>query len=143
MAALTPQSSVAHPTQARHHRRSPLKTLHRLLLAVVLACSLITTASAGDSAPQASAGSSLAVSLPVAASATAAGVLFSAGAELTLTAVEASATGTVWVLERAADGASTAIEFSGEAIAGSAVAVGTAMTVTEVAPSVRTALSVF
>lgn len=63
--------------------------------------------------------------LPVAVSVTAPVALLSAGMTLSVVAVEASARGTVWVLERASDGARVSVEFGGKASAalGMAVAV--------------------
>lgn len=66
--------------------------------------------------------------LPVAVSVAAPVALFSAGAVLTVVAVEASAQGTVWVLERASDGARASVNFSGKATA----ALGTAIAVTAI-----------
>ena len=53
-------------------------------------------------------------------------MLLSAGATLTVLAVEASANGTVWVLERGSDGARASVKLAGA----SAVAVGTGLVVT-------------
>ena len=67
--------------------------------------------------------------LPVAVS-VAAPIVLSAGAVLTVVAVEASATGTVWVLERASDGARSTLRLSAQAAGGLAVVAGTAVLVT-------------
>ena len=67
--------------------------------------------------------------LPVAVS-VAAPVVLSAGAVLTVVAVEASATGTVWVLERASDGARSTLRLSAQAAGGLSVVAGTAVLVT-------------
>ena len=67
--------------------------------------------------------------LPVAVS-IAAPVVLSAGAVLTVVAVEASATGTVWVLERASDGARSTLRLSAQAAGGLSVVAGTAVLVT-------------
>jgi hypothetical protein len=53
-------------------------------------------------------------------------LVLSAGATLSVVAVEASAEGTVWVLERASDGARASIKLAGH----SATAVGTGVVVT-------------
>lgn len=66
---------------------------------------------------------------PVAVSVAAPVALFASGAVLTVVAVETSARGTVWVLERASDGARASVEFSGRASA----ATGTALFVTVIA----------
>jgi hypothetical protein len=57
--------------------------------------------------------SSLALSLPVAVSVAAPVLLLSGAAAFTIVAVEASAAGTVWVLERASDGAHASVHFAG------------------------------
>jgi hypothetical protein len=63
--------------------------------------------------------------LPVAVSVAAPVALLGAGVALSVVAVEASARGTVWVLERASDGARMSLNFAGQASAlvGSAVLV--------------------
>jgi hypothetical protein len=55
--------------------------------------------------------------LPVAVSVAAPALLLSGGVALTVVAVQASATGTVWVLERASDGARLSVQFTGQAVA--------------------------
>ena len=67
--------------------------------------------------------------LPVAVS-VAAPIVLSAGAVFTVVAVEASATGTVWVLERASDGARSTLRSSAQAAGGLSVVAGTAVLVT-------------
>jgi hypothetical protein len=62
--------------------------------------------------------------LPVAVSVVAPVALLSAGAVLTVVAVEASSAGTVWVLERASDGARASVTLSGAALAGASMLVG-------------------
>ncbi len=57
-------------------------------------------------------------------------VVLSAGAVLTVVAVEASATGAVWVLERASDGARSTLRLSAQAAGGLSVLAGTAVVVT-------------
>lgn len=63
--------------------------------------------------------------LPVAVSVAAPVALLGAGVVLSVVAVEASARGTVWVLERASDGARMSLNFAGQssALVGSAVLV--------------------
>lgn len=51
------------------------------------------------------------------------------GAALTVVAVEASAEGTVYLLERASDGARASVRLAGRAVQGSAIVVGTVVTV--------------
>ena len=70
--------------------------------------------------------------LPVAVSIAAPVMLLVAGASLTLVAVEASAAGTVWVVERASDGARATLRFSGHVVGGASAAIGTAIIVTAV-----------
>ena len=75
-------------------------------------------------------GASALSALPVALSVAAPVMLPSAGALLTVVAVEASAEGTVWVLERASDGARASVTLSAQAAGGLSVAAGTAVMVT-------------
>jgi hypothetical protein len=77
-----------------------------------------------------SAASSLALSLPMAIVASAPAVVLSAGVQLTVVAVTASATGTVWVLERASDGARIVLRLSGDLARGASIGVGAALSVT-------------
>ena len=56
-------------------------------------------------------------------------VIVTGGAMLTVVAIEASATGTVWVLERASDGARASLRLSTAAAAELSVAVGTTVSV--------------
>ncbi len=71
--------------------------------------------------------------LPVAVSVAAPVAVLSAGAMLTVVAVEASAQGTVWILERASDGARISIRFTGQVLKGAARAAGTAVTASVIA----------
>ncbi len=64
--------------------------------------------------------------LPVAVSVAAPVMLLSAGVALTVVAVESTAQGTVWVLERASDGARASVRFAGQASA----VLGTAVVIT-------------
>ena len=68
--------------------------------------------------------------LPIAVSVTAPVMLLSAGAVLTVVTVEASAVGSVWILERASDGARATLRLSAQAAGGLSVAAGTAVVVT-------------
>jgi hypothetical protein len=70
--------------------------------------------------------------LPVAVSVTAPVMVFSAGAVLTVVAVEASAVSTVWVLERASDGARASVRWAGHVAGAASVAIGSAVLVTAV-----------
>jgi hypothetical protein len=62
--------------------------------------------------------------LPVAVSVAAPVALLASGAAFTVLAVEGVSTGTVWVLERASDGAQFSVELSGAALSGVAVVAG-------------------
>ena len=77
--------------------------------------------------PAASDASALSL-LPVAVSVAAPAMVLSAGAALTVVAVEVSATGTVWIVERASDGARASVQLSGHALAG----VGTVLVATAI-----------
>ena len=68
--------------------------------------------------------------LPVAISAAPLALTLSAGMVLTVVAVEASAAGTVWVLERASDGVRISLKVAGRAAHASAHAIGGAVVVT-------------
>lgn len=70
--------------------------------------------------------------LPLAVSVAAPALLLSAGVGLTVVAVEASAGSTVWVLERASDGARASVTVSGAVVGGASLLVGAAVTVTAV-----------
>lgn len=73
---------------------------------------------------------SLLSTLPIALSVGAPAMLLSAGAMLTVVAVESTSAGTVWVLERASDGARASVQFSGQAIGAMSLAAGSAVLVT-------------
>ena len=77
--------------------------------------------------PNASDASALSM-LPIAVSVGAPLVVLSAGAALTVVAVNASVQGTVWILERASDGARASVHLAGHASA----AVGTVLLATAV-----------
>lgn len=85
------------------------------------ALSLLPVASVVGTASVAGAAASAVVAVPVALSV--------GGAALTVLAVEASAESTVYLLERASDGARASVRLAGHAVQGSAIAVGTVITV--------------
>ena len=89
------------------------------------ALSLMPVASVVVAAGGASAAAGAVVALPAALSV--------GGAVLTVKAVQASATGTVYLLERASDGAQASVEVSGRAASG---AVGTVLTCTVIGTGV-------
>ena len=100
-----------------------------------IACSIaVTTMSAltpADAARDPSGASELsAISvLPVALSATAAGLVVAGTASMTVVAVEASADGVVWVVERASDGVRGTIRFARDVGGGLSIAAGQMITV--------------
>jgi hypothetical protein len=101
--------------------------MKRLLLNAMLSACLATGAASAQAHPHASDASALSM-LPIAVSVAAPVLLISGGAMLTVVAVEASATGTVWVLERASDGARASVTLAG----GVSVSLGTAVAVTAI-----------
>jgi hypothetical protein len=100
--------------------------LHSCIAATLFATSL---GRAWAHPPNASDASALSM-LPVAVSVAAPVMILSAGATLTVVAVESSAAGTVWVLERASDGARASVTLSAQAANALSVAAGTAVVVT-------------
>lgn len=102
--------------------------MKRLALTVLLSASLMATGARAHP-PNASDASALSV-LPVAVSVAAPVMLLSAGAMLTVVAVEASAAGTVCILERASDGARVSVTLGAQSAAALSVGVGTVVTVT-------------
>lgn len=105
------------------------RPLTRLALRALLAAGLLAAATPALQAhPNASDASALSA-LPVAMSVTAPVMILSAGAVLSVVAVEASVDGMVWVLERASDGARASVRLSGQLAGGLSVAVGTTVMV--------------
>ncbi|KQW35530.1 hypothetical protein [Rhizobacter sp. Root404] len=104
-----------------------MKSIRHFTLAAVLA-GLVAGAQAHSEVSEASALSAL----PIAVSVAAPVVLLSAGATLSVVAVEYSAAGALCVLERASDGARTTLRLSGQAAAGLSLAAGTVVVVTAV-----------
>jgi hypothetical protein len=104
--------------------------MKRLALTLLAAATLSIAAAAPARAhhPNASDASALSM-LPVAVSVAAPVMIFSGGVMLSVVAVEASAEGTVWVLERASDGARATLMLSGMAAGGLSVVAGTAVVV--------------
>ena len=101
-------------------------TVRNTLAAAVLAAHLLAPAQAHTNASDVSVLSAL----PIAVSVAAPVMLLSAGAMLSVVAVEATSVGTVWVLERASDGARASVKLSAQAAGGLSVAAGTAVLVT-------------
>jgi hypothetical protein len=108
-------------------------TTHQLAATLVLAgaCSLaVLVPAAAQAGEDLSVASSMALSLPIAVMASAPAFVLSAGVQLTVVAVTASATGTVWVLERASDGARIVLRLSGNVVKGASIGAGAALSVT-------------
>jgi hypothetical protein len=101
----------------------------RFIRAFVAAALIAGSLSAARAHPNASDASALSA-LPIAVSVAAPVLLLSAGATLTVVAVEASAEGAVWLLERASDGARMSVTLGAQAAGGLSVAAGTAVLVT-------------
>jgi hypothetical protein len=108
--------------------------------AATLALALANPAFAHRGSPSAASELSALSMLPVAVSVVAPVALVVGGATLTVAAVSTVAEGTVWVLERASDGAQASVRLSGDLVVGTSVVVGTAVVVTAI--SAGTVLSV-
>ena len=104
-----------------------LQTTTRIL-ALSAALSLASMAQAHNEASEASALSAL----PVAVSVAAPSMVLSAGVVLTVVSVQVVAGATVWVVQRASDGARMVIRWGSQAAGVASVALGTAVTVTAV-----------
>jgi hypothetical protein len=102
-----------------------------MLRKTAVAALLIATLTVAHAQPAVSDASALSA-LPIAVSVTAPVMLLSAGATLTVVAVEASATGAVWVLQRASDGARASVKLSAQAAKSLSVAAGTVVVVSAV-----------
>jgi hypothetical protein len=105
--------------------------IHRTLVSatvVLMMTAHLATAHAQSDVSEASALSAL----PIAVSIAAPVMILSAGATLTVVSVEASATGTVWILERASDGARASMRLGAQAAGALSLAAGTAVVVTAV-----------
>lgn len=98
------------------------------ILALSAALSLASMAQAHNDASEASALSAL----PVAVSVAAPSMVLSAGVVLTVVSVEVVAGATVWVVQRASDGARMVIRWGSQAAGVASVALGTAVTVTAI-----------
>ena len=102
------------------------------LIAAALSAALMSTARAHADVSAASALSML----PVAVSVAAPSMVLGAGAVLTVVSIQASAIGTVWVLERASDGARATLHFFGHVAQAAALSIGSAVMVTALASGV-------
>lgn len=99
---------------------------------LALAVALAPIRAQADAPSEASALSAV----PVAVSVVAPSMVLSAGVMLTVVAVETLAEGTVWVLQRASDGARVVIKVLGKATGAASVAAGTVVTVSAVGAGV-------
>ena len=95
---------------------------------VSVGLSMLPVASVVGTASVAGAAASAVVAVPAA--------LMVGGAVLTVKAVEVSARGTVFVLERASDGAVASVELGAAAVGGSALSVGASVVTTVIASGV-------
>jgi hypothetical protein len=100
--------------------------MKKLILSIAAALALAGPVRAQSTASEASALSML----PIAVSVAAPVALLSAGAVLTVVSVYTVAEGTVWVLERASDGARASITLSGQMAAGASAVVGASVVAT-------------
>lgn len=108
------------------HRARYGVALRGLCVATALTLALASTARAQSAISDASALSAL----PIAVSVVAPVAVLSAGAALTIVAVEATSTGAVWVLERASDGTRASVRLVGQGLAGASIAAGTVIACT-------------
>jgi hypothetical protein len=104
----------------------------RLAVATALCAAFALGASPARAHPVNASDASALSLLPVAVSVAAPALVLSGTAMLTVVAVEASAKGTVWVLERASDGARLSVTLAASAAGGVSVATGAAVTVSVV-----------
>lgn len=121
-------------------------TFLKALMSICVACALLSTSKAAQAQSEVSALSALSA-LPIASvvvgAAAVAGsvvavpvVLSTTGAVLVIKTVESTARGTVYVLERASDGARVSVELTGKTMLGSAQIIGTSVVVTVVGAGV-------
>ncbi len=106
-------------------------TFRRSLVSATVAALLTINLATAQAQSEASAASALSA-LPIAVSIAAPVMILSAGVTLTVVAVDVSATGAVWVLERASDGARASVRLGAQAAGGLSVVAGTAVVVTAV-----------
>lgn len=124
-------SSHRLPSQPSSH---PPTRCRALASSAMLAAALLLASSPPAARAQSTASEASALSaLPLVISITAPVAILAAGATLTVASVEAVSNGTVWVLERASDGARATLRFSTRAANGASTAVGTSVVVTTMA----------
>jgi hypothetical protein len=129
----TTASDLRATTAAGPRRRRIATLLAAVTLASTLALGAATPARAHNPSADLSAASVLSVAVPVAVSLAGPVLLLSGATVLTVAAVQASAEGTAWVLERASDGARVSVRWARDGVAVSVVAIGTSVVVTAVA----------
>lgn len=111
------------------HRSHRPQRARRARLIALAGAALIAAAPLTQAHPSPSDASALSA-LPVAVSLAAPVMFLSAGAVLTVIAVQATSAGTVWVLERASDGARASLTLSGQALGALSLGAGAAVLVT-------------
>ena len=104
--------------------------LRRVLCAARVSAGLLLAPLPGQAANDASAVASGLSVLSTAVVLAAPAALLSGGAQLSVIAVEATADGTVWVLQRASDGARASLKLSGQAAGAVVVSAGMVVMVT-------------
>ncbi len=117
------------------NKKTTFSTLKSALMSAALSTALALAgmapaAQARAAASEASALSMLPIAVSVAAPAALGASVLVGGSLLTVVAVETVSGATVWVLERASDGARFSVTLAGSAVAGVSVAAGTAVLVT-------------
>ena len=105
-----------------------MNNLNQILAGVLLAVA-VGTASVPTRAHASASEASALSALPIAISVAAPVALLSGGVMLTVVVVEASAAGTVWVFQRASDGARLSVTLAASAAGGLSLAAGTAVAV--------------
>jgi hypothetical protein len=109
-------------------RRKVIETMVAVSLVVPAALVATPAMAHDDGLSEASALSALPVAMSVSAP-----LMLAAGASvMTIVAINVVADGTVWVLQRASDGARISVKWTGLSVGMASVAVGTAITVTAV-----------
>jgi hypothetical protein len=115
-------------------RASPARRLAALALGLTIGFVAATPAAlAHNPSAELSGASALSVAVPVAVSLAGPVILLAGASTLTVVAVHASVEGTVWVLERASDGARVSVRWARDGAAASVIAVGSAVAVTAIA----------
>jgi hypothetical protein len=126
-----PDSEIANIAPSSTSRSSSMPALHPVLKKLAATAGLaLALAGAAQAHRDAASEASVLSMLPIAVSVAAPVALLSAGAVFTVVAVEAVSEGTVWVLQRASDGARASVTLSAYAAGGVSVVAGTAVAAT-------------